>query len=112
MFVSRSKGIVVAQIRHFMAVFGRLRCVRAFSAWKQQEGELQWRSLSGALQLIACVLIFVSSPGAFAGGSGLNTLVVVNQSSSNSCAVGNYYCERRQVPPENLLRINWAGSNI
>ena len=46
------------------------------------------------------------------GGSGLNTIVVVNQSSSNSCELGNYYCERRQVPPENLLRINWPGGNV
>jgi len=49
---------------------------------------------------------------AFAGGSGLNVLVVVNQSSSNSVALGNYYCEQRSVPPENLLRINWGGNNI
>ena len=47
-----------------------------------------------------------------AGGSGLNTLVVVNQNSANSCEVGNYYCEKRQVPPENLLRINWTGGNV
>jgi uncharacterized protein (TIGR03790 family) len=46
-----------------------------------------------------------------AGGSGLNTIVVVNQTSSNSCALGNYYCERRQVPAENVLRINWATGN-
>jgi uncharacterized protein (TIGR03790 family) len=46
-----------------------------------------------------------------AGGSGLNTVVVVNQASSNSCALGNYFCERRSVPPENVLRILWAGGN-
>jgi uncharacterized protein (TIGR03790 family) len=46
------------------------------------------------------------------GGSGLNTVVIVNQASSNSCELGNYFCERRQVPPENLLRISWAGGNI
>jgi len=46
------------------------------------------------------------------GDSGLNCVVVVNQSSTNSCELGNYYCERRQVPPENVLRINWTGSNI
>ena len=49
---------------------------------------------------------------AWAGGSGLNTIVVINQSSSNSCEAGNYYCERRQVPPENVLYINWTGSPI
>src|SRR5690349_10371924 len=47
-----------------------------------------------------------------AGGSGLNTVVVINQSSSNSCEAANYFCERRQVPPENVLRINWPGGNI
>jgi hypothetical protein len=46
-----------------------------------------------------------------AGGTGLNTVVVVNQDSSNSCALGNYFCERRQVPPENVLRIHWPGAN-
>ena len=46
-----------------------------------------------------------------AGGSGLNTVVVVNQTSSNSCELGNYFCERRQVPPQNVLYINWSGGN-
>jgi uncharacterized protein (TIGR03790 family) len=48
---------------------------------------------------------------AHAGGSGLNVLVVVNQASSNSVQLGNYYCEARQVPPLNLVRINWTGPN-
>ncbi len=46
-----------------------------------------------------------------AGGSGLNTVVVVNQASSNSCELGNYFCEQRQVPPQNVLYINWSGGN-
>ena len=46
-----------------------------------------------------------------AGGSGLNTVVVVNQTSSNSCELGNYYCQQRQVPPQNVLSINWPGTN-
>jgi uncharacterized protein (TIGR03790 family) len=41
----------------------------------------------------------------------LNVVVVVNQNSSNSIALGNYYCERRNVPPDNVLRINWPGAN-
>lgn len=48
----------------------------------------------------------------YAGGSGLNTVVVINQSSSNSCALANYFCERRLVPPENILRLSWLGNNI
>jgi uncharacterized protein (TIGR03790 family) len=46
-----------------------------------------------------------------AGGSGLNTVVVVNQTSANSCELGNYYCQQRQVPPQNVLSINWSGGN-
>ena len=46
-----------------------------------------------------------------AGGSGLNTVVVMNQSSSNSCELGNYFCASRQVPPQNVLYINWSGTN-
>jgi uncharacterized protein (TIGR03790 family) len=47
----------------------------------------------------------------WAGGSGLNVAVVVNQNSTNSVELGNYYCERRQVPPQNLLRMNWPGGS-
>jgi uncharacterized protein (TIGR03790 family) len=54
---------------------------------------------------------FLSAAGLFAGGSGLNVVVVVNQNSTNSVQLGNYYCERRGVPPQNLLRINWTGGN-
>ncbi len=46
-----------------------------------------------------------------AGGSGLNTVVIINQTSSNSCMLGNYYCQQRQVPPQNVLYINWTGGN-
>ena len=50
--------------------------------------------------------------GVWAGGSGLNTVVILNQASSNSCELANYFCERRGVPPDNVLRINWSGTNI
>ena len=48
----------------------------------------------------------------WAGGSGLNVIVIVNQNSTNSVQLGNYYCEQRQVPPQNLLRASWSGGNI
>jgi uncharacterized protein (TIGR03790 family) len=57
-------------------------------------------------------VLFVSAAGLFAGGSGLNVVVVVNQNSTNSVQLGNYYCEKRGVPPQNLLRINWTGGNV
>jgi uncharacterized protein (TIGR03790 family) len=46
-----------------------------------------------------------------AGGSGLNVVIVVNQNSTNSVQLGNYYREQRQVPAQNFLRINWPGVN-
>src|ERR1035437_6785295 len=57
-------------------------------------------------------VLFISAAELFAGGSGLNVVVVVNQHSTNSVQLGNYYCERRGVPPQNLLRINWTGGNV
>ena len=57
-------------------------------------------------------VLLVSAGELFAGGSGLNVVVVVNQNSTNSVQLGNYYCEKRGVPPQNLLRINWTGGNI
>jgi len=57
--------------------------------------------------LVGCALVYKLH----AGGSGLNTVVVVNQTSSNSCELGNYYCQQRQVPPQNVLSINWSGGN-
>ena len=55
----------------------------------------------------------LSTLGVSAGGSGLNVVVVVNQRSTNSVQLGNYYCARRQVPPQNLLRLtNWSGGNV
>ena len=65
------------------------------------------------LWLVAMLLVWNCFTGsALAGGSGLNTLVVINQNSASSIALGNYYAERRQVPPENILRISWSGGNI
>ncbi len=59
---------------------------------------------------LVCLLCLPGAPVLGAGG-GLNVVVMVNQDSSESVQLGNYYCERRQVPPQNLLRINWAGPN-
>jgi uncharacterized protein (TIGR03790 family) len=49
----------------------------------------------------------------WAGGSGLNVIVVVNQNSTNSVQLGNDYCEQRGVPPQNLLRMTgWTGGSV
>src|SRR5947199_1712134 len=57
-------------------------------------------------------LFCASAAPLWAGGSGLNIVVVVNQNSTNSVQLGNYYCEKRNVPPQNLLRINWSGGTL
>ena len=60
---------------------------------------------------LAGVLLCGFAPRMWAGGSGVNVVVVVNQNSTDSVQLGNYYCEQRQVPPQNYLRINWPGGN-
>ncbi|MCU0785102.1 MAG: TIGR03790 family protein [Verrucomicrobia bacterium] len=59
----------------------------------------------------AIIFSIFSYASLFAGGSGLNVVVVVNQNSTNSLQLGNYYCEQRGVPPQNVLRVNWTGGN-
>jgi uncharacterized protein (TIGR03790 family) len=60
------------------------------------------RILTGLLLMGTAVF----SPGIiWAGGSGLNVIVVVNQNSTNSVQLGNDYCEQRGVPPQNVLRM-------
>ena len=64
---------------------------------------------TGLLILAACL----AAGAAWAGGSGLNVLVVVNQYSTNSVQLGNNYCAWRGVPPQNVLRLtNWTGGSI
>lgn len=48
-----------------------------------------------------------------AGGSGLNVVVVINQNSTNSVQLGNEYCEKRGLPPQNFFRMtNWTGGRV
>lgn len=62
--------------------------------------------------MLGMVLLSCALPGKLqAGGSGLNTVVVANQNSSNSCELANDYCQERQIPPQNVLYINWPGGN-
>src|ERR1039457_1465163 len=62
---------------------------------------------------LACFfLLGVLAARLWTGASRLNVVVVVNQLSTNSVQLGNYYCEKRQVPPQNLLRTAWRGGNV
>jgi uncharacterized protein (TIGR03790 family) len=62
---------------------------------------------------LAIVVLWLSAMTLRGGGSGVNVIVVVNQNSANSVQLGNDYCEKRGVPPQNLLRLtNWTGGAI
>jgi uncharacterized protein (TIGR03790 family) len=63
-------------------------------------------------RLVSFLLFCAFADRLWAGGSGLNVVVVVNQNSTNSVQLGNYYCEKRQVPPQNVLRTSWTGGNV
>src|SRR5580700_11527286 len=66
-----------------------------------------------SLGLLWMAAMIMAARCAWAGESGLNVIVVVNQNSTNSLQLGNDYCERRGVPPQNLLRMtNWTGGSI
>ena len=61
---------------------------------------------------LVCTWALISNTSVSANGSGLNTLIIVNQNSPDSCELGNYFSELRSIPPENTLRISWSGGNI
>ena len=68
------------------------------------------RLLSG---LLSGVAVAFAAGTLWAGGSGLNVIVVVNQNSTNSVQLGNDYCEQRGVPPQNVLRMTgWTNGTI
>ena len=64
------------------------------------------------LRATICLIVgaLLAADMVWAGGSGLNVIVVVNQNSTNSVQLGNDYCEQRGVPPQNVLRMTgWTG---
>jgi uncharacterized protein (TIGR03790 family) len=67
---------------------------------------------SHQLWLLVVAMLLGLPARVLAAGSGLNVVVVVNQNSASSVELGNYYCEKRQIPPQNLLRVNWVGGNV
>src|SRR6266853_4536483 len=83
---------------------GPLYCQPLFGEDRSMSCNWRRRAMAG----LFCIMAWRT----WAGGSGLNVVVVVNQNSSNSVQLGNYYCEKRQVPPQNYLRINCPGGNI
>ena len=68
------------------------------------------RIFTGLLSILVAML---AAGTLWAGGSGLNVILVVNQNSTNSVQLGNDYCEQRDVPPQNVLRMTgWTGGAV
>jgi uncharacterized protein (TIGR03790 family) len=66
-----------------------------------------------AARILCVLLVVLAATAAWAGDSGLNVVVVVNQNSTNSVQLANDYCERRGVPPQNLFRMTgWTGGSV
>jgi len=64
---------------------------------------------------LLCALAAALTAGRiWAGGSGLNVAVIINQNSTNSIQLANAYCEQRCVPPQNVLRLTnqWSGGSV
>src|SRR5436190_3822807 len=49
-------------------------------------------------------------PAAQAGGGPENVLLVVNSADSDSLSIANHYIQLRQIPPSNVVYLNWRGS--
>lgn len=69
---------------------------------------------SAAPKLLAACLLGLLVAGsarlAHAGGGPENVLLLVNQNSAESLTVANYYIRLRQIPPSNVLYLDWAGN--
>src|SRR5580658_3988585 len=64
-------------------------------------------------QILGLFALMAFASFAWAGESGLNVIVVVNQNTTESVQLGNEYCQLRDVPPQNLFRMTgWTGGNI
>jgi uncharacterized protein (TIGR03790 family) len=73
------------------------------------------KSTMGFRCRLLCALAAASAASTiWAGGSGLNVAVVINQNSANSIQLANAYCEQRCVPPQNVLRLTnqWSGGSV
>jgi uncharacterized protein (TIGR03790 family) len=62
----------------------------------------------------AVVLVTLVAPAAplLAGGGPENLLLVVNQNSDDSKTIANHYIRLRDIPPTNVLYLDWKGDAI
>jgi uncharacterized protein (TIGR03790 family) len=58
------------------------------------------------------VVLILMAPSAAAGSDGRSVLVVINDNSSLSRTIGDYYARRRSIPESNLCRIHATEEEI
>ena len=72
------------------------------------------KTCRSSLALLWAILAFCGLlaflPAARAGGGPENILLVVNSADSDSLAIANHYIQLRQIPPSNVMYLNWRGS--
>jgi uncharacterized protein (TIGR03790 family) len=52
----------------------------------------------------------VAATTAMAGGGPANVLLLVNKNSDDSKTVANHYIDLREIPPSNVVYVDWTGS--
>ncbi len=72
------------------------------------------KTCRSSLALLRAILAFCGLlaflPAARAGGGPENILLVVNSADSDSLTIANHYIQLRQIPPSNVMYLNWRGS--
>jgi uncharacterized protein (TIGR03790 family) len=59
----------------------------------------------GVCATIVLFLCFLSIPATASGQAAANVAVIINEKSSASIRIGEYYAEHRGIPPANIIRI-------
>jgi uncharacterized protein (TIGR03790 family) len=69
------------------------------------------RNLTRILLVLFCSIagLCLSVGRCWAGGGPENVLLVVNQNSEASLTIANYYIRLRDIPPDNVLYLDWTG---
>ncbi len=60
--------------------------------------------------LASTVLLSLVARAAWAGGGSENVMLVVNANSDGSKTIANCYAELRQIPPSNVVYVDWKGN--
>ncbi len=58
------------------------------------------------------LLLMSPAPAVLAGGGPLNVAVVVNDNSTDSLALGRYYCDQRGIPEAQMVHVTTATSGV